>query len=340
VTVPDVIVVGAGVCGLACAQALSAAGLAPQVLERARGTGGRCATRRIASQPVDFGVVFLHGRAPDFLAALRAVPATILEGWPFSVDGTGRPCEPDAFAPGVCRLAYAEGVAAFPKHMGRGVEVRLGTNVVRLEPAGRSLGLALEDGARVEAEKVVLALAPEQTATLLSTVPDPSPEIRSAAALLEMTRSQPCLAVMATYPSDAARPAWQVSYPEASRVIQLVSNESSKRPAGTALALVIQAHPAWSRQHLDEPAWSEALLREAARLHGAWAARPTLVEQHRWQFARGDGTPGLSAPLWFRLPGGAHVGVAGDRFTLGVGVEAAWRSGRCLAERIVQEKRA
>ena len=337
---PDAVVVGAGVCGLACAQALSAAGLELLVLERARGVGGRCATRRIAGQALDFGVAFLHGRNPDFLAALRAVPATVVEGWPSEIHGTGRPCQPDAFAPGERRLVYAEGLGAFPEHMARDLAVRLGAQVVRLEATDGALALHLEDGERIEAGKVVLALAPEETLALLGTIPEPPPEVGSAAALLEMIRSHACLAVLATYPEDAPRPTWQVSYPETSAVVQIVSHDSSKRPRGSSLALVVQAHAAWSRHHLDDPDWPEALLREVAALHGGWAARPAAVETHRWLFARGDRDAELAAPLWLRLPCRARLGVAGDRFAPGGGVEAAWLSGRRLAERILRETRA
>src|SRR5512140_561644 len=94
-----VVVVGAGVAGLACAQALSAAGRETLVLERARGAGGRCATRRIGETPFDFGVTFVHGRDPAFLGAVREAPATVLDGWPSEIHGTGMPCQPEAFAP-------------------------------------------------------------------------------------------------------------------------------------------------------------------------------------------------------------------------------------------------
>jgi predicted NAD/FAD-dependent oxidoreductase len=35
------------------------------------------------------------------------------------------------------------------------------------------------------------------------------------------------------------------------------------------------------------------------------------------------------------LPGGGRIGLCGDRFAPGGGVEAAWRSGRMLAGRIL-----
>lgn len=336
---PQVIVVGAGVAGLACAQALSAAGREVLVLERARGVGGRCATRRIGETPLDFGVAFLHGRDPEFLAAVRGTPGTLLEGWPSKIQGTGMPCQPEAFAAGEIRLAFAEGVSAFPKHLARGLQVRTGARVEALEPAGRALALRLEGGERLAAETVALALAPEQALELLATLPAPPVAVRSASAVLDMIRSHPCLTVLALYPAGAPRPGWHVAYPERSSVVQLVSHESSKRRGAGDLALVVQAHAAWSTQNVDEPAWPDALLAETARLLGDWAARPETMEPHAWRFARGDVVGKLAAPLWLALDGGARLGVTGDRFGPGGGVQAAWIAGRRLAVRILGEER-
>jgi predicted NAD/FAD-dependent oxidoreductase len=212
--------------------------------------------------------------------------------------------------------------------------------VVGLEAAGRAVVLRLEDGARLEAPVAILALAPEQALELLATFPAPPPSVRSASAVLDMTRSHPCLAVMATYPAGTPRPSWHVNYPESSNVVQVVSNETSKRGAPGALALVIQAHAAWSSRNGDDPGWPDALLREAAALHGEWAAHPAAMEPHRWRYARGDLAGELAAPLLLALDGGGRLGLAGERFAPGGGVEAAWLSGRQLAARILEETRA
>ncbi|MBK9519568.1 MAG: FAD-dependent oxidoreductase [Anaeromyxobacter sp.] len=332
----EVLIVGAGVAGLACARALAEAGRPALLLERARGVGGRCATRRLEGQPLDHGPAFLHGSDPGFLAALAAVPATALPGWPSGVSGTGQPCQAEAFRPGEVRLAFAEGVNAFPRHLATGLEVRLEAEVTTLEEAGSRLRLQTAAGQPLEAPAVVLALAAEQAGRLLGTLPAALPEVRGARALLDLSRSHACLALLAVYGEEAPRPGWQVCYPEASRALQLVSHDSSKRPAGARVALVLQARPAWSRAHLEDPAWPVALLEEAGRVLGPWAARPAASHAHRWRHARTDRAAELAGPLLLTLPGGGRLGVCGDRFAPGGGVEAAWRSGRLMAARLLQ----
>jgi predicted NAD/FAD-dependent oxidoreductase len=332
-----VAIVGAGVAGLACAQALVAGGRRVKVLERARGVGGRCATRRVEGQPVDFGVTFFHGRDPAFLAALAAVPATRLDGWPLATFGAGRPCQPAAFAPDERRLAFAEGVTAFPKHLAAGVEVQLRTEVAAIEPAGPAVRLRLADGEPVESGAVVLALAAEQTHALLGTIPEPQREVQSARELLAFSRSMPCLTIIAVYPGSSPAPAWDAFYPEDSRILQHVAHDSSKRCRAGLLAMVYQAHAHWSGAHLEDPDWPSAVLREAERLLGGWAALPVASEAHRWKHARNDRSAELASPMLLTLPGGAQLGVCGDRFAPGGGVEAAWKSGRAMAARLLSE---
>lgn len=338
---PGILIVGAGVSGLACAKALAGSKGPLQILERSRGIGGRCTTRRIEGQPVDLGPVFLHGRSPGFLKALEAVPARQLPGWPEQICGSGRPCQPEAFAPGERRIAFAEGLSSFPKSLGAGLDLHTETEVTGLEVAGARIRLRIKDGAPREAGTVVLALAPEQVLRLLedggafaAAAPGETATLR---ALLSLSHSEPSLTLAALYPAQVPLPAWQVWYPEESRILQLVSHDSSKRPQPAFRALVFQAHPRWSGAHLDAPDWPERILAEAGRLLGDWAASPLHRHPHRWRFARTGRSGEMSAPLLFHLPGGARLGVCGDRFAPGGGVEAAWLSGGALARRIQQE---
>jgi predicted NAD/FAD-dependent oxidoreductase len=324
--------VGAGVSGLSCARELADAGRRARVLERARGVGGRCATRRLEGQPVDIGVAFLHGRDPAFLAALEAVPGA-RPGWPEAILGTGRPCQPEAYRPGERRLAIADGVSAFPKHLGAGLDVRCEARVEALDLGGSRPRVRLEGGAVEEAPVVVLAVAPEQALRLLPG--EAVPAVASVRALLAMARSDPSLSLAALYPAEVPVPAWHVWHPEASAVLQIASHDSGKRTSPRFLALVYQAHPRWSREHLDDPAWPDRVLDEAGRLLGEWARTPVARHAHRWRYARTARSDELTAPILARLPGGGRLGFCGDRFARGGGVEAAWLSGRALARRIL-----
>ena len=66
-----VVVVGAGMAGLACARDLTAAGLDVLVVEKARGAGGRLSTRRGEGASLDLGAPFLSGTHPALAPLLR-----------------------------------------------------------------------------------------------------------------------------------------------------------------------------------------------------------------------------------------------------------------------------
>lgn len=63
----DVVVIGAGIAGLACAQALCDRGLRVAVLEARDRIGGRIFTRHpgATETPVELGAEFIHGRPPE-----------------------------------------------------------------------------------------------------------------------------------------------------------------------------------------------------------------------------------------------------------------------------------
>jgi hypothetical protein len=336
----DVAVVGAGVAGLSCTRVLQEAGRAVVVLDKARGVGGRCATRRVEGQPVDHGVVFLHGSDPAFLAALDPDRAPgVLRGWPERIHGSGPPCQPDAFLQGEVRVALRQGISAFPKRLAAGLTVRLGSRVVSLSPGERSVTLRTEGNGELTARILVLALAAEQVLDLAGTLPSGLPDVEAAKILLEAAGTHPCLTVIAGYPADSEGPDWDIDFPEDSRILQLISHDSAKRDQPAWLVLVYQARPRWSRDRLSSPpeVWTLEVLEEAARLIGPWAARPQWHQSHRWRYARLDRGRELAEPMLLPLPGGGRIGLAGELFQPGGGVEAAWSSGRRLAQRILAE---
>ena len=79
---PDVLIIGAGVAGLAAARDLVAAGAYVTLLEARDSIGGRIVTEQTATCPVELGAEFVHGRAPEVLelAAEAGIELVEVEG--------------------------------------------------------------------------------------------------------------------------------------------------------------------------------------------------------------------------------------------------------------------
>jgi monoamine oxidase len=79
---PDVLIIGAGVAGLAAARDLISAGATVTILEARDRIGGRVLTEQTATCPVEFGAEFVHGRAPEVLelAAEAGIELVEVEG--------------------------------------------------------------------------------------------------------------------------------------------------------------------------------------------------------------------------------------------------------------------
>ena len=65
---PKVAVIGAGVAGLTCARELARSGVDVGVFEKARGGGGRAATRRTGDYHFDHGAQYFTARDARFVA--------------------------------------------------------------------------------------------------------------------------------------------------------------------------------------------------------------------------------------------------------------------------------
>lgn len=332
-----VIVIGAGVAGLSCARDLVRRGVACVVLERARGVGGRCATRRVEGQAVDHGVAFLHARSREFGDVLRELDAAgAIPGWPLTVRGPEMACQANAYRPGRRRVGRREGVSSLPKHLARGVDVRLGADVRAIEPRGPRLEVIAGDGARWTAPYVVAAGAVDESAALVAPTVEGWPD---AAAKLDRIRAvpvQPAFTVVAGYALDSPEPGFDVAHPIEATMLHTISHDSGKRDDPRFRVLVLQGRSQWSRERSAVPdaEWRDELLWEAAELLGAWAMKPLWTQCHRWRSARVLERHQLGDPVVFLGPGGCAVAVIGDAFARDPGLEGAYMSGIALAEQI------
>ena len=331
-------VIGAGIAGLSLARALTSRGVATVVLERARGVGGRCATRRIDGRPVDHGVAYLHGHSERFRAEIASLGAgEIVPGWPRTRVGTGVPCQPEAFDTDGFRLALHSGVSLFAKRLAQGLDVRLQTEVVALH-ADDGWRIRLSSGETLQAETLALTMPAPSAVALLRATPSLPAAFSAIIPTMALIHTLPCLTVIARYPESVAPPSWETSFPSAGNVVHAILQDGSKRVPQLPVTLVIQARSRFSRDYLSRPPeqWSPFLLQDAAALHGSWIAKPELVQAHAWHHARVDAPSRLTAPILVRAAGGPGLGLAGDGFHTAGGVEGAFLSGLALADRIAE----
>lgn len=313
-----VVVIGAGMAGLACARTLADHGVAVRVVDKGRGVGGRMATRKVESVGTfDHGAQYFTTRTASFT---RLVASWSEEGVvaPFALDAPGRPTVDT-------RWVGQPGMSAVCRRLARGIDVTSGVRAARIARREGMLELRDEEGARIaEADAVVVAIPAPQARELLSPLHE---ELAGALAAVEM---DPCWALMLGLEATTRAPALAARDP--SSAIGWIAREDAKRGerAGTIERWIVHASHDWSRAHLERtPEEVRDLLLGEAR---AWmgSVTPVHAAAHRWRWAR------TTRPLGMPYLGDVHAGlfVAGD-YCLGDRVEHAFTSGVAAAERLL-----
>lgn len=334
-------VIGTGLAGAACAQALVAAGHAVQAVDKARGPGGRLATRRMRWQDaqgqtcltrMDHGAVGLSAQGAGFRQFLEQAHragcmAEWAPRWASPADGPERLWVPVPDQP------------ALSQSLLQGVPATWSTAIDALQSDAAGWRL-ISDGHSLPGcfDAVVLALPPAQAAPLLARH---QPDWARSAALVRM---QPCWTLMgvAHDPDDALGAALggdldrPVTGPLAWVVRQDARPGRQKVPGQSHW--VLHARAGWSRQHLEhDPAWVQAEMQAALATRLGRPVAWLHSQVHRWRYAQPQAvaTPhGPSGSCWWSAALG--LGVCGDFLGSG-GAEGAWLSAQALLAAMAAE---
>lgn len=302
-----VIVVGAGIAGVACARELHAAGVPVRVLDRASTPGGRMASPRQDGRPTDIGAAYFTVRDDAF--------AGVVDGW--RRRGLVRPWT-DALAvrkadgswctsTGPHRWAAADGLRFLVTDLAAGLTVTTQHTVQRVGPGPTVDG---EPGAAV-----VLAMPDPQAAPLLDS------SLTAARAAVDGRQWEPMLALVAVF-GERCWHRLPAAFVNGHEVLALIADDGERRGDG-APVLVAHSTPGFAAAHRKRPEQAGppmvGALIEILELPNA----PRWARVHRWDFAR----PAAERDVPFHLDD--DIGLAGD----GWGrprVETAWRSGHLL----------
>lgn len=294
-----VAVIGAGMSGAACAQALSEHGIAVDVLERGRTGGGRMSSPTVRERRVDLGAAYLTAKDESFSEVVDDwVRRSLARPWTDTFDVVS----PDGrdTSSGPVRYAAADGLRSLVRDLLPDVRYESHTDSVDV----------------LDHDAVVLAMPDPQAARL---IPD----------AFEWVDYEPVIAVAAGWPERC----WDVS--DAAFVnddpdVSFIADDGARRGDG-APVLVVHTTAGRARRHLDRPDDAVAPALAAVRRLLGVAAGPTWTHVHRWTFAKPVGTHGDDA--YGLLTGGRPIGVCGDAWSPSGAprVESAWLSGRRLA---------
>ncbi|WP_405233791.1 FAD-dependent oxidoreductase [Lentisalinibacter salinarum] len=324
-----VAVVGAGIAGLAAARNLADAGHAVTVFEKARGPGGRTATRREAERRFDHGAQYFTSRDAAFRRHVRSWRHDGVVGpWAarlghIAADG----CL--TTASGGERLVAIPGMNALAGHLGAGLDVRFRTRIEGLEHADggwRLHGDGDQDTGQYDAlyDALIVSAPAPQAADLVRPV---SPELARQAAAVPFS---PCLAVAAS-PVGKERAAFDAAF-VADEVLAWTAADHSKPGRTGRPTWVLHGTAEWSAASVDlEPAAAiDALCGRFEALTDITLDRATAVF-HRWRYAR-TSAPRKTGAL---VDEPRSLVLCGDWCAGESRVENAWLSGIAAAARVI-----
>ena len=292
-----VIVVGAGIAGLACARELVDAGVPARVLERGRVVGGRLAGVRVDGRYADVGAAYITADDPAFHGRLQSWRIDgLAHPWTdtlLAYDGVGPP-RPTT---GPMRWAAPGGLRSLAEDLARELDVTLNHEVTELPGAAA----------------VVLAM-PGPQALRIATV--------------EAARKQewsPVLAAVLTYPERSWRD-FHAAFVNDHPVLAMVCDDGDRR-GDRAPVLVAYSTAGFARPRLADPPAAAGELERAVR-ELLDLPEKAHARVHRWTYAQPEPADGPFARE-------GNVYVAGDAFGR-PRVQTAWLSGRAAARAILQ----
>lgn len=307
--VTDVVIVGAGVAGLAAARRLVQAGRSVEVIEKGRGVGGRMASRRVGDARFDHGAQFFTVRSPEFAAVVEAAEAAgAVTPWTNGFDEN-----PDGFP----RWRGTAGMTDLCKWLAAdaGLQPELGETVVDL-------------AARPAAAYLLTAPVPQSLAILSFSGLLPEPDLHRELAAIAY---EPTITVLASLDRDPTGMPGHggrqyTDHPD----IAFVADNRAK---GVSAAPAVTVHLSNERSRADWNADDESVVALAADLVAPLLGDATIVDAQvqRWRYAGPVDVHPDPTVIWGDAP---VVALAGEAFA-GPKVEGAFRSGLAAAERLL-----
>jgi photolyase PhrII len=320
----SVAVIGAGIAGLVAARTLMDQGFNVRVFERARGPGGRSATRKEGQFRFDHGAQYFTVRDERMRQFVNAwVEQGLVRRWAglFGVAAGGQVL---AKRSGPDRFVGVASMSAVARHLAADLNVAYQHNITAIEGAPNQWRLIAESGENSGLFNVVVIAAPPPQALLLV---DPSSK---AFALLRTVKMLPAWSVMAVFENrlDVALDGLFIH----DSALAWAARNSSKPGRAAHECWVLHGSNRWSAAQLDQaPAKvASTLIAAFFKAIGTRRVEPLLTKTHRWRYAQAENPLDVGC-LW---DDALQLGICGDWCQMSR-IEGAFLSGMAMAGRVM-----
>jgi renalase len=310
----EVLVVGSGIAGIACAGQLALAGVPVQVRDRGRQVGGRMAVRLVGGRPVDVGASYLTTRDPGFRQLVSDwLRRGLLHAWTDTFH-TATPAGLGPTTTGPVRYGTPAGLSSLVADLATGLLVEQESEVAEV-----SIGPSA-DGEEYAA--VVLAMPDPQARDLVDD------RLDGVLAVLEGPEWEPTLVLYAGW-AERSWPAFDGAFVSSSEVLSWVADDGRRR-GDRAPVLVAHSTGPFAALHSDDPEAALGPMLTAVRDMLGIPSTPNWARVHCWSLSRP--LRPRAAPFFL---GTGMVAVCGDGWG-SPRIETAYLSGHALGRELAE----
>ncbi|MEM7009512.1 MAG: FAD-dependent oxidoreductase [Thermodesulfobacteriota bacterium] len=278
----SVVIIGAGISGLTCAHILKESGFSVTVVDKARGVGGRMATRRTesAANPgkeaiFDHGAQFFTVRDPRFTMYVEKwLSQGVVKEWCRGFDPNRSSQD------GYPRYVGTNGMTSAPKLLASDQNVVLNSKVLSISTVKEKWSVSSEDGKEFISDIVILTPPLPQSLDIIDSGNfELEQTIRTE---LELISYDPCIAVLAEIdgPSQIPDPgAVQIN----GTVVSWICDNSKKGISEDVNTITIHSSGNFARDNWDRNSddLAKDILNEVSDLIGS---QIISTQVHKWKY--------------------------------------------------------
>ena len=319
-------IVGAGIAGLTCAQALSERGYTVSVFEKSKGVSGRVSTRRLPEGDCDHGAQYITAKSEEFKAVIdHWLSQGLIELWEprIKVVGTPQTNHQPKEDVAIKRYVGSPRMTSPANEIAKNLCVRTSTKVASIRRSPQGWLILDDEHISIECVDVVLfAIPPAQISPLLAGV---RPNWLEG---LTRTQMLPCWTVMAQTDGKTS-PSFDAAFINEGPLSWVANNATKPKRAATPI-WTLHASAQWSvaNLHRDQDVVTSELV---SSFEGLAQTKVISTVTHRWLYARSPKEDDRLY-LWDEK---LCLGATGDWLSTG-NVEGAWLSAIACARAVTK----